>query len=139
MIVQEFKYRILYADTDAMGVVYYANYFRIYEAARADFLDKIQTPISQIMKGGIINPVIKAEIQYILPAQFDWEVKVVSKVEKFPMAKFIFLHEMYSPDNILLNRATVALAFVDNKIFRPVRCPEWILKNLQPYFNEQIL
>jgi acyl-CoA thioester hydrolase len=134
MIVQDFKYRVLYADTDAMGVVYYANYLKIYEAARADFMDKVEIPISEIIKSGIINPVIKAEIQYLIPAQFDWTVTVISKVEKLPMAKFVFEHEMFSADNILLNKSTVTLAFVDIKTFRAVRCPEWILKKLQKHF-----
>jgi len=135
MIVQEFKHRVIYADTDAMGVVYYANYLKIYEAARADFLDKIEIPISKIINFGIINPVIKVEIQYIQPALFDWEVKIISKVENLPLAKLVFIHEMYSPKEILLNKAKISLAFVDKQLFKAVRCPEWIFKNMQKYFD----
>lgn len=134
MIEQEYKHRIIYADTDAMGVVYYANYLRIYEAARADFLDKIDIPISKIIENNIINPVIKVQINYILPAYYNWEVKVISIIEKLPLAKFVFQHEMYSPKNILLNKAIVSLAFVDNITFKAVRCPQWILNNIQNHF-----
>ena len=41
MIEHEMKYRVLYADTDAMGVMYYANYLRVYEAARGEFMRKL--------------------------------------------------------------------------------------------------
>ncbi|MDR2835744.1 MAG: acyl-CoA thioesterase [Bacteroidales bacterium] len=133
MIELEYKHRILYADTDAMGVVYYANYLRIYEAARADFLDQIKTPISAIMDYGIIMPVIKVQVDYILPAQFDWIIRVVTRIEKLPMAKLVVYHEMYSPENVLLNKATITLSFVDNKTFRAVRCPEWIIDNIKKY------
>jgi acyl-CoA thioester hydrolase len=47
MIEHEMKYRVLYADTDAMGVMYYANYLRIYEAARADFMRKLGFSFSE--------------------------------------------------------------------------------------------
>lgn len=133
MIEHQYKHRILYADTDAMGVVYYANYLRIYEAARADFLDKIDTPLCKIIENNIINPVIKVNIEYILPALFDWEVIVKTRVDTLPMAKFVFHHELYSPDNVLLNKATLSLAFVDKTTFKAVRCPQWILDNVQKY------
>ncbi|MDL2262409.1 acyl-CoA thioesterase [Bacteroidales bacterium OttesenSCG-928-I21] len=131
MIVQEYKHRVLYADTDAMGVMYYANYLRVYEAARADFLDKINLPLSDMEKTGVICPVINVNADYLRSAKYDWVVKVITKVEKAPAAKLIVQHEMYSPDGVLLNKAQITLGFVDRYEFKAIRCPDWIREGFE--------
>ena len=131
MITQEFDYRVIYADTDAMGVMYYANYLRVYEAARADFLDKINICLTEMVEKKVVSPVVNVNIDYLIPARYGWKVKIISKVEQIPAAKLIFHHEMYSPDGVLLNRATVTLGFVSTETFRPVRCPKWIIEGFE--------
>ncbi len=134
MIIQEYKHRVLYADTDAMGVMYYANYLRIYEGARADFLDKINLSLTDMINYGVICPVINVNADYLSSAKYDWTVKVVSTVEKIPLAKLVFKQEMYSPDEILLNRAFITLGFVDRQKFTAMRCPDWIREGFEKYF-----
>lgn len=135
MIIQEYKHRIIYADTDAMGVMYYANYLRIYEGARADFLDKIGLSLTDMVNQNVVCPVVNANIDYITPAKYDWKVKVVSTVKNTPSVKLIFEHEMFSPYNILLNRAIITLGFVNTENFRPIRCPEWIREGFEKHFK----
>jgi len=135
MIVQEYKHRVIYGDTDAMGVMYYANYLRVYEAARADFLDKIDLSLTEMINKNVICPVINVNIDYITPAKYNWTVKVISTVEKIPAVKLIFNHEMFNEDDILLNRAIITLGFVSSETFRPIRCPEWIRKGFENNFN----
>jgi acyl-CoA thioester hydrolase len=127
MIKTEYSHRVLYADTDAMGVMYYANYLRVYEAARGDFIRKLGLSLSEMEKKGIICPAINVNVEYIRFAKFDQEVKVISTVKELPLVKLEFTQEMYDPDNILVNRAIVRLGFVDAQKSKAVRCPEWIL------------
>lgn len=126
MIKNEIKYRILYADTDAMGVMYYANYLRVYEAARGEFMRSIGFSFSEMEARGIICPAINVNIEYFLFAKFDWEVKVVSSVEGIPSSKLIFTQEMFSPDNKIVNRAVITLGFVNSERHKAVRCPIWV-------------
>lgn len=135
MIIQEYRHKVLYADTDAMGVVYYANYLRIYEAARADFLDKIGLSLTDMVNNKVVSPVINVNIDYFSSAKYDWIVKVISTVEKTPLVKLIFKQEMFSPDNILLNRAIITLSFVNTDNFKAVRCPEWIREKFDKQLN----
>ena len=135
MIIQEYSHRVLYADTDAMGVMYYANYLRIYEGARADFLDKIGLSLTDMVNSNIVSPVINVNIDYITPAKYDWTIRVVSTVKRLPAAKLIFHHEMFSPEGYLLNRATITLGFVSTINFRPMRCPQWIVEGFENHFN----
>ena len=128
MIEHEMKYRVLYADTDAMGVMYYANYLRIYEAARADFMRKLGFSFSEAATKGIVCPAINVNLEYHRFAQFDQEVTVKTRVKEIPRVKFVFHQKMYDKDNNLLNSAIITLGFVNTEKFKAVRCPEWILR-----------
>jgi acyl-CoA thioester hydrolase len=126
MIKHEIKYRVLYADTDAMGVMYYANYLRVYEGARGEFMRSIGFSFSEMESRGIVCPAINVNIEYHKFAKFDWEVTVVSTVNNIPTSKLEFIQEMYGPDGSVVNRAIVNLGFVNTTKFKAVRCPEWI-------------
>jgi acyl-CoA thioester hydrolase len=128
MIKHEMSYRILYADTDAMGVMYYANYLRVYEAARGDFMRKTGFSFSEMESRGIVCPAINVNIEYFRFAKFDWEVKVTSTVMEIPSSKLVFTQEMFDSDNNLVNRAIVTLGFVSTGKFRAVRCPDWVVE-----------
>lgn len=127
-ISHEIEYRVLYADTDAMGVVYYANYLRIYEAARGDFMRKIGFSFGKMRQQGIVCPAINVNIEYIRFAKFDQVVKVISTIKKRPAAKLVFIQEMFDEEMNLLNRAIVTLGFVKRENHKATRCPEWLLK-----------
>ena len=120
-----YKYRVLYADTDAMGVVYYGNYLRIYEAARGDFLQKVGMSFSKMANElGVVCPVVNAEINYHRPAFLDDEITVKTKIVLLRGARMIFGQQIYNADNILINDIKVTVAFVDKNKNRPVKYPD---------------
>jgi acyl-CoA thioester hydrolase len=124
---EEIEYRILYADTDAMGVMYYANYLRIYEAGRGSLMRKIGFSFSKMEEMGIICPAINVNIEYIRFAKFDSIVKVRTKISKKPAAKLEFIQELYDSQDMLLNRAIVNLGFVKTVNGRATRCPACLM------------
>jgi acyl-CoA thioester hydrolase len=126
MISHEMKYRVLYADTDAMGVMYYANYFRVYEAARGELMRKIGFSFSDSEAKGIVCPAITVKADYLKSAKFDEEVTVVSIIEEMPKAKLVFHQTMYDCNKNILNNAVITLGFVKTENFRAVRCPDWL-------------
>jgi acyl-CoA thioester hydrolase len=128
MITHEYKYRVLYADTDAMGIMYYGNYLRVYEAARGDFMRKIGFSFSEMEQKGIVCPAINVNVEYFKFAKFDWEVTVKTTVNKTPAVKLEFVQEMYDSENNLVNRGIVTLGFVKTDNFKATRCPEWVMK-----------
>ena len=68
--------RVRYAETDRMGVVYYANYFVWFEVARTDLLRTLGSTYRDMENSGVILPVISAECEYRRPARYDDEVEV---------------------------------------------------------------
>ena len=120
-----YKYRVLYADTDAMGVVYYGNYLRIYEAARGDFLHKIGMPFSKMASElNIVCPVVNAEINYHKPAVLDEEITVKTSIISLRGARMVFFQQVFNADDVLLNDIKVTVAFVDMEKRRPVKYPD---------------
>jgi acyl-CoA thioester hydrolase len=65
------SYRVIYGDTDKMGVVYYANYLRWFERGRCEFLRQLGVPYGEIEARGIHFPVVEAGCRYVKPAHYD--------------------------------------------------------------------
>ena len=68
--------RVRYAETDKMGVVYYANYLVWFEVARADLLRSLGWSYKEMEAAGIVLPVIEAHCEYQRPARYDDEIEV---------------------------------------------------------------
>jgi len=68
--------RVRYAETDRMGVVYYANYFVWFEVARADLLRTLGWTYREMEDTGVFLPVIDAQCEYRRPARYDDELEV---------------------------------------------------------------
>jgi acyl-CoA thioester hydrolase len=71
MAVQQMEHRVCFGDTDAMGIVYYANYFRYFERVRNEWFRKLyKTPILMIEEENYL-PVVKAHCNYHQPASYE--------------------------------------------------------------------
>ena len=65
------SYRIIYGDTDRMGVVYYANYLRWFEIGRTELLRQTGMPYSSIEEMGLRFPVTEVSCRYFRPSRYD--------------------------------------------------------------------
>ena len=82
-MTHNFTYRIYYEDTDAGGVVYYANYLKFFERARTDFLRTLEISQSDLaQKENLVFVVRKCEIDYLTPARLDDLVNVSVKIKE---------------------------------------------------------
>ncbi len=124
----DITYRVLYADTDAMGIVYYANYLRFYEIGRDAYFRSLDLSEKDMQKERVVFPAISVEMQYLLPAQLNDELIVKTAVLKVPTVRLLFKQSVYNNDKGLLNEAYITLASVNAKTMRPVRCPEALRK-----------
>jgi acyl-CoA thioester hydrolase len=68
--------RVRYAETDKMGVVYYANYFVWFEVARTDLLRSLGWSYREMEAAGVSLPVIEAHCEYVRPARYDDELEI---------------------------------------------------------------
>jgi acyl-CoA thioester hydrolase len=86
--------RVRYAETDKMGVVYYANYFVWFEVARADLLRTLGWSYREMEAAGVSLPVIEAQCQYSRPARYDDELDIRTEGRLLSPIRMEFTYEV---------------------------------------------
>jgi acyl-CoA thioester hydrolase len=100
--------RVIYGDTDQMGVVYYGNYLRFFEAARADFLRQKGAAWREMESThGIYLPVIEAKVNYKRPAFYEDILVVESILADLGRASLRFEYKVLRGDDLLAFGHTV--------------------------------
>lgn len=115
--------RIYYEDTDAGGIVFYANYLKFFERARTEWL-RASGVNQQVLAEteGAIFVVKNANIDYHAPAKLDDEVSLTLTIEKLGRASVQFLQQAWRGD-VLLASASVKVGCVDAVTLRPRPLP----------------
>jgi acyl-CoA thioester hydrolase len=113
--------RIYFEDTDAGGIVYYANYLRYLERARSDYLRERGLTVRELQEQGYLIPVIRVEIDYLVPAVLDDLIRVDTAVLEITHATFTLSQKVVRvSDGKLLADSKVTLACLGpgNKVRR---------------------
>lgn len=125
----KFSYRIYYEDTDAGGVVYYANYLKFFERARTDYLRALGIDQSQLLdKKKCCFVVRRCEIDYIKSAKLDDLIEVDVVISTLNGATIV-MDQTICKNNTVLSKLKVDIIFVNAENFRPKRIGD-DLKNL---------
>jgi acyl-CoA thioester hydrolase len=116
--------RVRYADTDQMGVVYYANYFVWFEVGRTNLLRDSGWSYREMEAAGVALPVIETACQYRLPARYDDEIQIRTTGSLLSPVRLAFTYDVRRPaDDALLATGRTVHAAVDRS-GRPCRLPE---------------
>jgi acyl-CoA thioester hydrolase len=120
----EARLRVVYGDTDQMGVVYYANYLRYFEFSRSEYIRSRGHSYREIEAQGARLPVIEAKATYKAPARYDDLLVIRVRVEEMKRASLRFAYEVRrdGEDEILCVGHTVH-ACIDAK-GKPIRFPQ---------------
>ncbi len=118
-----FSQRIIYADTDAEGVVYYANYLAFFERGRDELIRQMGISLKEFKeKKNIIFAVEKVECEYHSPAFLEDEISVETEIEETSGARVVFRQKVSRNDKMLVS-AKVTVFALDAKSFKPLRLP----------------
>ncbi|MDH4124536.1 MAG: tol-pal system-associated acyl-CoA thioesterase [Gammaproteobacteria bacterium] len=118
--------RVYYEDTDAQGVVYYANYFRYMERARTEWLRALGVDQSRLLnEQRRMFVVTETKAEFIAPAKFNDQVVVTARLAGLTRATFDIEQNVYlnSLEGQLLLRGGVKAAFLNADTLRPLRVP----------------
>jgi acyl-CoA thioester hydrolase len=130
--VHRFPVRVYYEDTDAAGIVYYANYLKFIERARTEMMRLYGVEHEKARQsGGTAFIVRRCAIEYIAPARLDDEIVVETRLKELGGAT-IHLSQDVLRDGTLLVRATVVVACVGAQ-GRPVRLPAELRSSLSSF------
>lgn len=141
------RIRVIYADTDLMGVVYHGTYLRYLEHARVEFIRDIGFAYADLERMGIGLPVIDLAVTYLSSARYDDLVTVEVGLAKLGFARLNFVyrltvqpgdrHEFDGPEPIELLRAQTFHACLDMREHRATRMPEPVYDMLERYLEDQ--
>ncbi len=128
----EWPVRVYYEDTDAQGVVYYANYFRYMERARTEWLRSLGVDQLQLLNDERrMFVVTETNAEFVAPAKFNDEIVVTAHLAGLTRATFDIEQNIYlnSLQGTLLLRGGVKAAFLNADTLRPMRVPASIFED----------
>ena len=125
--------RVYYEDTDAGGVVFYANYLKFFERARTERLRARDVHQHDLLQShGVVFVVKSSSIDYHAPARLDDELAITVAVEKLGRASVQFRQHAWrmNGEKRLLCSAQVKVVCVEEASFRPCPIPDRVLQNI---------
>ena len=131
------KLKVYYEDTDAGGVVYYANYLKFIERARTEALATLGFNNKKIKEDfGSLIVVKSCNIEYKISAHLEDELSIRSFVKSITKTS-LFMNQFISRGEDPIAEAKVHLVFINNK-GKPIRIPDILFQDFKPYFCDSI-
>ena len=128
MSVSTLPIRIYYEDTDAGGVVYYANYLKFFERGRTELLRECHIEQDALLEKNIAFVVKKVELNYVKPAQFNDLLTIKTEIIACQKASLQFKQDVFHESGELLCTATTRIACVNVEKKKPIAIPSEIIE-----------
>jgi acyl-CoA thioester hydrolase len=126
--------RVYYEDTDAGGVVYYANYLKFFERARTERLRALGFEQDQLRAAEAILFAVKSvRLEYVKPARFNDALRVSAELTEIKRASLSFAQEIHLdvPGGEKLCEAEIRIVCLNDGTFRPAAIPEFLLQRIK--------
>ncbi|WP_027722489.1 acyl-CoA thioesterase [Maridesulfovibrio zosterae] len=121
-----YNHSVSYGETDAMGVVYYAEYLHFFERSRSLFIRERGMSYNEVEKRGVYLPVREASCRYRIPAHYDDQLNIQVGISEWKRASVKFSYDIYKEDRTLLIASGFTEHACTDKNGRPVRIPDWL-------------
>ena len=128
----DISYRVPYADTDQMGVVYYANYLEYFERSRTELLRSAGLPYSELERLGLFLPVSEAHCRYLAPARYDDLLTLRSWVAEVKGVRLRIESEVRRGDELLVSGYVVLVSV--NRDRKVVRMAPELIESCKKFF-----
>lgn len=132
----EEKFPVRYYETDQMAVVHHSNYIRYFEVARNRMMADWGLPLERFEKEyGIQIPIVSVECHFKHPARMGDVLTAVAEIDEVPLAKLKVRQSVIDQNGNVCAEGSVVLGFIDARTFRPVRCPDVIVRIIEQQLN----
>jgi acyl-CoA thioester hydrolase len=131
-VISETAVRVRYAETDAMGVVYYAHYLTYFEVGRVEFLRQHGLPMAEVDRK-VRLPVVEASVRYVRPARLDDLLRVRCWIGERKRASFVMRYEIRAAEGAdLIATGETRHACWHPETQRMIAIPDWLEPVLVP-------
>ncbi|RBW42789.1 tol-pal system-associated acyl-CoA thioesterase [Psychromonas sp. B3M02] len=128
MLTSTLPVRVYYEDTDAGGVVYYANYLKFFERGRTEFLRDFDIQQDTLLAEGIAFMVKKVDMDCIKSALFNQLLSIETEVASYRKASLLFKQKVFNENRELLCQADTLIACVNLNKMKPTAIPTEIIE-----------
>lgn len=126
--MENYRHKVMYYETDMMGLTHHSNYIRFMEEARVDFLEKGGWPYQKLESMGIFSPVIEVNCRFKTPTTFSDVIEIEVGVEEYGGARLRVKYRMKNSRGETVCEGFSEHCFTDRS-GRPIRlrnvCPEF--------------
>jgi len=124
LIEHEIVLRVRYPEVDAMGYLHHSRYLQYFELGRVELLRARGHSYAELERKGVLFVVVKAELRYRLPARYDDEVRLITRLVKQTHVRYDHSYALHRADT-LLAEGTTTIACV-NRAGEVQQIPEWM-------------
>ena len=128
------EYRVIYGDTDQMGVVYYANYLVFFERGRCEFMRERSFEYGTLEREGFLLPVVDASCRYRAPARFDDLLVIETAITGASRITVSFTYRILRQDEVLAEGSTTHACL--SREGRPTRLPPSVRALIPDVFSQ---
>ncbi|NDV20160.1 YbgC/FadM family acyl-CoA thioesterase [Pseudodesulfovibrio sp. JC047] len=121
-----YSHYISYGETDAMGVVYHAEYLHLFERSRSQLIRESGMSYSETEKRGIMLPVREAQCRYRVPIRYDEKIHIHVGIVKWGRASVDFVYEIWNEDKTILHSTGKTNHACVNLDGKPIPVPHWL-------------
>ena len=130
-IHHQYSLRVYYEDTDAGGIVYYANYLKFFERARTEWLRELTIKQSTYLEQNFAFVVRHVEMDNLASAKLDDQLVVKSQIQQLKRASLIFSQQILDQQNKIIATAVIKVAAINHKQGKACAIPSTILGALK--------
>lgn len=126
--------RVRFVETDMMGVVHHANYFRWFEMGRVAYLREAGINLPDLMADGYLFPITDARCTYRASAHFDEIILIKTDLVEVSRVKMVFAYQIRrKQDNLLLAEGVIQNVFTSRESNQVSRLPNHYFERLRDY------
>ena len=128
------RVRVRYAETDAMGIVYHANYVTFFEVGRVEYLRAAGIDYRSLEDAKMTGAVVEVGVRFHAPARFDDELSVCTRCASMERVRFRMEYEIWrESERTLIVSGHIEHALLSHATLRPVRIPEEVRSGVERF------
>lgn len=133
MFTSENTFRVRYAETDQMGIVYHSNYYVWFDMGRTEFMRALGYDYRSLENQGLMLPILETHCYYKKAAKYDDVITVRTMLHELKGVRIMFKYEVYNNQGELIAYGSTSQAFV-NRGLKPIN-----IKKTFPQVYEKLL
>jgi acyl-CoA thioester hydrolase len=133
----EFRWRVPFHDVDLARVVWHGHYFKYFELARCELLERIEYSYDAMMRSGCLWPIVDTQARFLRPAFFNQELIIEAALMEWEL-RLVINYEIRDLDGAIYTRASTTQVPLDAKTYELIiGTPQNLVEKMEHFLTSQ--